>query len=116
MDLSAIPFRQTRYPGVQIHFYASDERSGRVVALIAMDPGCGYPRHRHRGGEGVLVLQGGYADERGEHRAGERVTYPDGSAHAPKALPGDACVLLAVAHEGIDLLAGEAPASGAYFE
>jgi anti-sigma factor ChrR (cupin superfamily) len=106
MDLSAIPFRQTRHEGVRIHFYASDEQSGRVVALIAMAPGCGYPRHRHRGGEEVLVLQGGYADERGEHLAGANVRYQDGSAHAPKALPGETCVLLAVAHEGIELLAG----------
>jgi putative transcriptional regulator len=106
MDLSAIPFRDTRHRGVRIHFYSSDERSGRVVALIAMEPGCGYPRHRHRGDEQVLVLQGGYRDERGEHRQGA-VRYPDGSAHAPVALPGASCVLLAVAHEGIELLGGE---------
>lgn len=71
-----------------------------------MDPGHGYPRHTHRGVEAVLVLQGGYRDERGEHRAGEFVDYPDGSTHSPVALPGDeSCVLLALAHEGV-LLAG----------
>jgi anti-sigma factor ChrR (cupin superfamily) len=115
MDLSAIPFRRTRHDGVRIHFYACNEASGRVVALIAMDPDCGYPRHRHRGGEEVLVLQGGYADERGEHRQGSRVSYPDGSAHAPKAMPGETCVLLAIAHEGIELLAGEPPSGRSYF-
>lgn len=107
MDLAAIPWRETRHPGVRIHFYASDERTGRVVALIRMDPGCGYPRHRHRGAEHVLVLQGGYRDERGTHRAGHLVTYADGTIHTPVALDGGAalpCVLLAVAHEGITLL------------
>jgi anti-sigma factor ChrR (cupin superfamily) len=107
MNLAAIPWRTTRHAGVGIWFYASDERTGRTVALIRMDPGCGYPRHRHRGAEEVFVVQGGYRDEFGEHRAGAFVRYEDGTDHAPVALgaPGDAaCVLLAVAHEGIALL------------
>ena len=107
MDLAAIPWRTTRYPGVAIHFYASDRRSGRVLALIRMDPGCGYPEHRHRGEEHVLVLQGGYRDARGEHRAGAIVAYEDRSVHEPVALghTGDPpCVLLALAHEGVTLL------------
>lgn len=105
MDLAAIPWRTTRYPGVAIHFYASDKQSGRVLALIRMDPGCGYPEHRHHGEEHVLVLQGGYRDARGDHRAGSFVVYEDRSVHEPVALPGDeACVLLALAHEGVRLL------------
>lgn len=114
MDLSAIPFRSTRHDGVRIHFYSHDARSGRTVALIAMQPGCGYPRHRHRGVEEVLVLQGGYADEHGEHRRGSMVRYPDGSTHSPRALPGDCCVLLAAAAEGIELLTGDSAGDAAY--
>jgi putative transcriptional regulator len=109
MDLSGIPWRQTSHPGVRIHFYASDRQTGRTVALIAMEPGCGYPGHRHRGPEEVLVLQGGYRDERGEHREGDCLIYEDGSAHAPVALAGDTCVLFTVAHEGIELLTGGRP-------
>jgi len=104
-----VPWRQTRYPGVSVHFYASDKRTGRVVALIRMNPDCGYPTHKHRGAEDVVVLQGGYRDERGEHRAGSFVHYEDGSSHGPVALAsmqGQACVLLAVAHEGVELLGG----------
>ena len=107
LDLDAIPWRQTRYDGVRVHFYSSDRQTGRVVALIAMAPGCGYPRHRHRGSEEVLVLAGGYRDELGEYQQGQFVSYPDGSAHSPRALDGElSCVLLAVAHEGIELLQG----------
>lgn len=107
MDLAALPFRTTRYPGVGIHFYSSDERTGRVVALIAMAPGHGYPRHQHRGAEEVLVVQGAYRDEDGIHRQGEYVRYENGSAHAPVAVPGDeTCILLAVSHEGVTLLGG----------
>lgn len=107
MDLSAVPWRQSRYPGVAIHFYASNRATGRALALIRMEPGHGYPVHRHRGEEHVLVVQGGYRDRQGEHRSGDFVVYEDGSEHAPVALaePGaPPCVLLALAHEGIKLL------------
>ncbi|MFY9345228.1 MAG: cupin domain-containing protein [Planctomycetota bacterium] len=109
MDLTAIPWQSTRYPGVAIHFYATDRQSRRALVLIRMEPGCGYPRHRHHGEEHLLVVQGCYRDERGEHRAGGFAIYPDGSEHAPVATsePGAVpCVLLALAHEGIVLLGG----------
>lgn len=109
MDLAAIPWRTTRYPGVRIHFYAVDQRSGRALVLIAMAPGRGYPRHRHRGAEEVLVVQGAYRDESGVHGAGQFVSYADGTVHTPVAVDEPhavPCVLLALAHEGIALLAG----------
>ena len=88
-----------------MHFYSANRTTGRVLALIRMEPGHGYPAHRHRGPEEVLVLQGAYADARGEHRAGSFVRYEDGSSHAPVAVTGtDACVLLALAYEGVELL------------
>ena len=81
--------------------------------LIRMEPGCGYPPHRHCDVEEVLVLSGGYADEVGEHRAGSYVRYEAGSEHSPIAL-GDArraasadnppCVLFAIARRGIEAL------------
>jgi len=120
-DASEIPWRETDSPGVRWVLLESltdaaagpDARPGASV-LIQMDPGCGYPAHRHIGGEDVLVLAGGYRDERGEHRAGSVVHYADGSVHAPIALgdPGappsadnPACVLFAIARAGIELSA-----------
>lgn len=105
MDPAAIPWRTTRFPGVGIHFYASDRATGRVVALIRMDEGCGYPPHRHIGSEDVLVVLGGYRDEFGEHRAGRRVHYAAGTCHGPVALAGAGpCVLLSIAYEGVAAL------------
>jgi anti-sigma factor ChrR (cupin superfamily) len=108
MDLDAVPWRKTRHDGVAVHFYAADRATGRALVLIRMEPGCGYPRHRHRGEEHLLVLQGAYADERGTWCAGQLVVYPDGSEHSPVATrepANEPCVLLALAHEGIALLA-----------
>jgi putative transcriptional regulator len=101
MDLRTVPFKATRYPGVSIHFYHSDRASGHAAVMIRMQPGSSYPAHRHRGVEELLILQGGYRDERGEHRAGDYVRYEDGSVHHPVALPGDPCVFFAVTAEGI---------------
>ncbi|MCA9560214.1 MAG: cupin domain-containing protein [Planctomycetes bacterium] len=105
-QLDAVPWRETRYPGVAVHFYHSDKTTRRVLALIRMAPGCGYPAHRHTASEEVLVLQGSYRDELGTYRQGQLVRYEAGSEHSPRALDaGPACVLLALAHEGVKLLA-----------
>ena len=104
----------TKVAGVSwfaLHLEADSQAAqGDSAVLIKMEPGCGYPAHRHRGPEDVLVLCGGYRDERGQHLAGDQVHYPAGSCHAPVAC-GDAsspasaaCVLYAVVQRGVDLL------------
>lgn len=105
MDLSAIPMRETSHRGIRIHLFQRDPETGRVVALIAMDPGCAYPAHRHRGTEDVYVLQGGYTDGRATWRAGAHVHYEDGSTHTPVALrEGPTCILFAIAEKGVEVL------------
>lgn len=85
------------------------------VVLIRMEPGHGYPAHRHLDVEDVLVLAGGYSDERGVHRQGSFVRYESGSVHSPVACgergrpagpDHPACVLFAIARGGIELVAG----------
>lgn len=112
-ELDALPWRDTRVPGVEwIDLAEGDNEGGAMTVLIRMAPGYGYPRHRHTGPEDVLVLAGGYRDDDGRTvRAGDFVRYPGGSEHTPVALGdrdapvGDsnpACVLYAVAHGGTE--------------
>ncbi len=121
----SIPWRETRHPGVRWVLLSKEgDFPGRGAAvLIRMEPGQGYPPHRHLDGEEVLVLEGGYRDEAGEYRAGDFVRYAAGSCHAPVAL-GDAgrpagpehpaCLLFAVARGGIEPVGGvpETPGAG----
>ncbi len=117
VDASGVAWRATSSPGVAWCLLASEAapagRSGAeagATVLIRMDPGCGYPPHRHLDVEEVLVLAGGYRDALGEHRAGDYVRYAPDTVHAPVAL-GDpdravgeqnpACVLFALARGGI---------------
>ena len=120
VDTEAVPWRETRTEGVRwyvLHSERPEETSGKRKAsdstvLIRMEPGRGYPAHRHLDVEEVLVLAGGYEDELGAHATGDYVRYPAGSVHGPVALgdvgqpvgPGNpACVLFAVARGGIEL-------------
>lgn len=117
VDLAALPWRSTKSPGVRwipLRTEEGGEGTARDASvLIQMDPGCGYPAHRHIGREEVLVLQGAYTDAQGLHAAGKYVCYEAQSSHAPVALgdpglaigPGNpACLLFAVARGGIELL------------
>jgi anti-sigma factor ChrR (cupin superfamily) len=108
LDLSNFNWRETRHAGVALCVLRRDGTTGDATVLIRMRPGSSYPAHRHTGAEEVFILQGGYRDGRGEHRAGEYVLNDAGSAHHPVALEGaDDCVMLAVAHGGIELVNGE---------
>ena len=103
-DPSKIEWRETRYEGVALKVLRRDEATGDATVLIRMKPGCSYPAHRHVGLEEVFILQGGYRDARGEHRAGEYLLNEADSAHHPVALEGEDCVMLAVAHGGIEIV------------
>ena len=106
LDFSRIQWRATRHRGIHLHVLRRDETDGSATVLIRMEPGCAYPAHRHVGLEEVFVLQGGYRDDRGEHRAGDYVINEAGSAHHPIALEetDEDCVMLAVAHRGIEII------------
>lgn len=101
-DLSSISWHPTRHTGIFLHILRRDDATGDSTVLIRMQPGCAYPAHRHRGIEEVLILQGGYRDAGGEHRAGDYIVNDAGSTHHPTALDGEDCILFAVAHGGIE--------------
>lgn len=104
-DFSSIEWRATRYEGISLHVLRRDRETGDSTVLIRMKSGCGYPAHSHNGIEELLILQGGYLDQRGEHRAGDYVLNEAGSAHHPVAVDGvEDCIMVAFAHGGIKLL------------
>jgi anti-sigma factor ChrR (cupin superfamily) len=103
-DLNSINWNPTRYQGIFLNVLRRDEQTGDATVLIRMQPGCRYPAHRHVGLEEVFIMQGGYRDSRGEHRAGDYILNEAASAHASVALDGEDCIMLAVAHGGIELL------------
>ena len=106
-DGSSIEWQHTKQKGIFLSWLLRGREGADAVVLIRMEPGAGYPAHRHLGEETVLVLQGGYRDEQGEYREGEKVVNAAGSIHRPVALEGpEPCILLAVAHQGVEILGG----------
>ena len=60
----------------------------RATSLVRYAPGSSFERHRHGGGEEILVLDGVFSDEQGDHPAGTYLRNPPGTAHAPFSRPG----------------------------
>ena len=55
----------------------------RATSIVRYAPGSRFDRHVHAGGEEILVLDGVFSDESGDHAAGSYLRNPPGSAHAP---------------------------------
>jgi len=78
-------------PMTGVHRYLLDRVGGeiaRATSLVRYAAGSRFSRHEHGGGEEILVLEGVFSDERGDHPAGTYLRNPPGSGHAPFSLEG----------------------------
>lgn len=85
-----------RVPGLdvmELHRFSSEQ-----VALVRWAPNTRFPDHVHPGGEEVLVLEGTWLDDLGEHPAGTWLRRPRFSRHAPSAGQAGALILVKVGH------------------
>ena len=55
----------------------------RATSLVRYAPASRFERHEHGGGEEILVLNGVFSDEAGDHPAGTYLRNPPGTGHAP---------------------------------
>jgi len=69
--------------------------------LLRIEPGCGAPRHTHRGNEFTLVVAGGFTDEMGSYGPGDVSVAGPEDIHQPVADPGEVCLALAVRDGGL---------------
>jgi anti-sigma factor ChrR (cupin superfamily) len=87
-----LPWQPSPMPGVDRR--PLDRVGGevaRATSIVRYAPGSRFERHLHGGGEEILVLEGTFSDEGGDHPAGTYLRNPPGSAHAPYSREG--CVL-----------------------
>ena len=92
VDVAALPWRDTPYPGVSLKVLMEDEDSGLMTALFRWEPGAVLPLHEHMAIEQTYVLEGAFEDADGEVRAGDFVWRPAGSRHEARS-PGGALML-----------------------
>jgi anti-sigma factor ChrR (cupin superfamily) len=68
------------------------EHGTEHTALVRWAPGTRFQAHRHWGGEEILVLEGVFSDEHGDHPAGTWLRSPHLSQHQPYSEAG--CLIL----------------------
>ncbi len=93
LDSQALAWSPSPMAGVERRLL--DRRGGevaRATSLVRYAPGSRFERHRHGGGEEILVLAGTFSDERGDYPTGTYLRNPVGSSHAPFSAEG--CTLL----------------------
>jgi len=82
VEVHALPWEETRYPGVRAKTLLIDKQSGLLTALLKMDPGAKLPDHEHVLIEQTFVLEGALVCGEGTCTAGNFVWRPAGSRHA----------------------------------
>lgn len=60
----------------------------RATSIVRYAPQSHFPRHRHPGGEEILVLTGTFSDEAQDYPAGWYLRNPPGSSHRPSSAVG----------------------------
>jgi len=81
VDVHAMPWEDTRYPGVKAKTLLVDRSSGLLTALLKMDPGAVLPDHEHVLIEQTFVIEGALVCGEGTCTAGNFVWRPAGSRH-----------------------------------
>lgn len=88
VDVNAMDWEPTQFPGVEWKVLLRDEQSGLLTALFKWAPGSELPLHEHTDIEQTFVLEGSIEDEEGEVTAGNFVWRPAGSRHVAKSRNG----------------------------
>jgi anti-sigma factor ChrR (cupin superfamily) len=87
VDVESLPWRPTRFPGIETKTLLFDRANGLVTALTRMAPGTELPDHQHVRIEQTFVLEGHLVDRSGpdagiECKAGQFIWRPAGSRHS----------------------------------
>ena len=88
VDVEGLPWKPTRWPGIDMKILIEDPESGLMTALFRWAPGSELPLHEHVRIEQTWVLEGSFEDEEGECRAGQFVWRPAGSRHVARSPKG----------------------------
>ena len=87
VEVAALPWEKTRFPGIEAKTLLIDRESGVVTSLLKFAPGARLPDHEHVLIEQTYVLEGSLICGEGECKAGDFVWRPAGSRHEAWAGP-----------------------------
>lgn len=104
IDVAAYEWTEA-VPGIRMAVLSEDPARSLRTVLVWAKPGAKYPRHRHRGDEEILVLQGALRDFRGTYGPGQICRSREGSVHTEEAMPGEDCFCFVVYHGEHEMVA-----------
>ena len=81
VDVDALPWEATRFPGVEAKLLLADPATGVTTALMRFAPGARLPDHEHMMIEQTWVIEGSLVCGEGACGAGQFVWRPAGSRH-----------------------------------
>jgi anti-sigma factor ChrR (cupin superfamily) len=87
VDVAALPWEKTSFPGVEAKTLLVDKASGLLTVLLKMAPGAKLPDHEHVLIEQTFLLQGTLVCGEGTVAPGNYVWRPAGSRHEAWAGP-----------------------------
>jgi anti-sigma factor ChrR (cupin superfamily) len=87
VDVAALPWEKTVYPGVEAKTLLVDRASGLLTVFLKMAPGAKLPDHEHVLIEQTYLLEGSLICGEGTVTAGQFVWRPAGSRHEAWAGP-----------------------------
>jgi len=93
-DFSDLPWRKLT-DALRISYLKTGDPNCEF-ALYRIKAGREIPDHGHHGTEMTLVLEGGFSDDRGTYHPGDFIVRHADEQHAPRALPDEDCICLAV--------------------
>lgn len=86
IDTTTAPWFRGQVPGLTV--LPLHQFGGVNTALVRWAPGTRFLPHEHWGGEEILVLEGVFSDQHGDHEVGAWIRSPHLSRHAPWSDPG----------------------------
>jgi len=96
-------WRETADAGIFVKILFADAERGQYTTLVRMSPGSHMPRHRHKGTEQCLVLEGDISSGGVSASAGDFICALPGSVHEALSTTGGALLLL-VSPESYEVL------------
>ncbi len=88
VKIDALPWKPTRFPGVDVKVLMRDDERGVMTALFRWAPGAILPDHVHEDIEQSYIIEGTLEDSEGIAGPGDYVWRPAGSRHEARSPNG----------------------------
>ncbi len=104
IETSNAKWKPAKLEGIDFLPLHTDRAERKGTFLFRMQPGTCYTRHRHPGGEELLMLKGSLEMDGRKLKAGDFLYSPPGTAHELKSEKG--CMFLVVWTDSIEIVVG----------